>query len=84
MLFQMEMSLFLYLVVGSAGMDLYSGWSSNACAFLMYSSLSITTKDTPLSTVRMILLLSFLSSSKALLSSLVIFDLGVGSSLRWS
>ena len=44
--------------------------------FFTYSSLSITTKDTPLSAVRMILLLSFLSSAKALLSSMVIFDLG--------
>ena len=83
MLLKMEMSLFLYLLGGSFGMDLYSGWSSSDRAFLIYSSLSITTKDTPLSAVRMILLLSFLSSAKALLSSIVIFDLGVVSSLVW-
>ena len=76
MLFKMDMSLFLYLVVGSLEMGLYAGWSSNSWAFLIYSSLSITTKDTPLSAVRMILLLSFLSSANAFLSSLVMFDFG--------
>ena len=76
MLFKMDMSLFLYLVVGSLGMDLYSCLSSSSWAFLIYSSLSITTKDTPFSAVKMILLLSFLSSAKALLSCMVMFDMG--------
>ena len=42
----------------------------------MYSSFFITTSDTPLSAVRIILLLSFLSSSMAFCSSNEILDLG--------
>ena len=39
------MSLFLYLVVGSVGMDLYVG-CNNSSSFLLYSSISITTNYT--------------------------------------
>ena len=76
MVFNRDITLFLYLLVGSVGMGLYAGWSSNSWAFLIYSSLFITTMDTLLSAVRMILFLSLLSSASAFCSSLVMFNLG--------
>ena len=62
-----DISLFFCLIVGSAGMILYVSWFNNSSAFLMYSSLSITTKHTPLSAVRTTLVLSSLKSFMCLL-----------------
>ena len=53
---------FLFFVVGSEGMVLCVGWFSGSSTFFIYSSLSITTMDTPLSAVKITLVLSFVIS----------------------
>ena len=68
--FSRLMSLFLYLVVGSVGMELYVGCCNNSSAFL-YSSVSMATNDTPLSAVKIILEESFFNSVMPFLSSFV-------------
>ena len=76
MYFSSDISLFFCFVVGSVGMILYVPWFNNYSAFFMYSSLSITTKHTPLSAVRTTLMLSSLNSLRVFCSSLVMFGLG--------
>ena len=76
MVFSSFINLVLYLLVGSLEMVLYVSVSSNSSAFFIYSTLFITTSDTPMSAVRITLVSSFLSSSIAFCSSNEIFDLG--------
>ena len=71
-------SLFLYLVVGSLVIFLYVVSFSSSSAFFSQSSLFITTKATPLSTVSTILMSSLLNCAIAFCASFVIFCLGVG------
>ena len=70
------MSLFFCLLVGSSGIILYASSFSRSYALLMYSSLSITTRQVPLSGVNMTLLVSFFNSTIAFCSSFVILALG--------
>ena len=71
------MNLFLYLVVGSVGMDLYVGCCNNSSAFLLYSSVSMTTNDMPLTAVKIILVESFFNSVIAFLSSFAMLGGGL-------
>ena len=65
------------LLVRSWGIDLYVFWLSKVLALLIYSCLNIMTIATPLSAVRTIWSLSFLSSLTAMLCTLVKLGLGV-------
>ena len=58
-------------------MDLYVGCCNNSSAFLLYSSVSMTTNDTPLSVVKIILVESFFNSVMAFLSSFVMLGGGL-------
>ena len=71
MFLSMFMSLFFCLTVGSSVIFLYDFSFNRPSAFLMHSALSMTTKATPLSVVKINLLLSILSSLRALNSSLL-------------
>ena len=67
----------LILYMGSLGSNLSAGCANNICTLVTYSSLSITTIATPLSSVSMTLSMSFLSWTNPNLSCLVRFGLGV-------
>ena len=76
MVFSRLINLFLYLVVGSVVNSLYAVWCNNSTDFIIYSSLSMTTVDTPLFAVSITLPLSFFSSCIALASFFAMFSLG--------
>ena len=71
--FSILINLFFCILVRSVDRILYVGRFNGSFAFLIYSSLFITTKATPLSLVKINLESSFFNSLMALLSSLLIW-----------